>query len=202
MTTPFAANAWVRHLATYEPGKPIEEVARELGFADVAGIVKLASNENALGPSPRALAAMTACASQMHRYPDGGAFYLAQALARRLNLEPANLVFGSGSNELIEMLAHVFLRKGLNLVMADRAFVVYRLVAAAANAEVVAVPMAGGFTHDLDAMRRAITPATRLVIDHRQPQQSHRNLRFPGGAGRVSGDGPGSCGHGARRGLH
>ena len=160
------AKPWIMKLGMYEAGRPIEEVARELGFDSTDDIIKVASNENALGPSPRALAAMTACASQMHRYPDGGAFYLAQALARRLNLEPANLVFGSGSNELIEMLAHVFLRKGLNLVMADRAFVVYRLVAAAANAEVVAVhgEHADGPDADAGELHRARAIDALLVV--------------------------------------
>ncbi len=164
MKPKYSPNPWVRHLSVYEPGKPIAEVAREMGFSDVEGIAKLASNENALGPSPKALAAMKTCMTEMHRYPDGGAFYLRQALSRKLDLPPDTLVFGTGSNELIELIAHVFLRKGVNLVMADRAFVVYRLVAAAENASVVAVPMTGGFTHDLPAMLRAITPATRLVF--------------------------------------
>jgi histidinol-phosphate aminotransferase len=164
MKLDYPANAWIKSLSVYEPGKPIEEVARELGFDDVESIAKLASNENALGPSPKAVEAMVACAAQMHRYPDGGAFYLRQALSRKLGTGMDTLVLGSGSNELIELIAHVFLRKGLNIVMADRAFVVYRLVAAAEEASTIAVPMKGGFTHDLPAMLKAITPATRVVF--------------------------------------
>lgn len=164
MKPDYSANPWIKSLSVYEPGKPIEEVARELGFDDIESIAKLASNENALGPSPKAIEAMVACAAQMHRYPDGGGYYLRQALARKLGVEMNTLVLGTGSNELIELIGHVFLRRGLNIVMADRAFVVYRLIAAAEEAATLAVPMKGGFTHDLKAMLKAITPETRLVF--------------------------------------
>jgi histidinol-phosphate aminotransferase len=157
------ANPWVSKLGIYEPGRPIEEVARELGFEDPASIVKLASNENALGPSPRAVKAMRKAAAEMHRYPDGGAFYLRNTLAARLGLQPEQLVFGAGSNELIEFLCHVFLGPGTSIVMADRAFVVYRLMADMFQARTIAVPMKD-LTHDLDAMRAAVAPDTRLVF--------------------------------------
>ncbi|MBM4144184.1 MAG: histidinol-phosphate transaminase [Lentisphaerae bacterium] len=157
------ANPWIARLTPYEPGRPIEEVAREFGIEDVASVVKLASNENALGPSPRAVAAMRRSAREMHRYPDGGAFYLRNALAERLNVPPACILPGNGSNELIELLAHVFLGPETAAVMAERAFVVYRLVAEASRARVIAVPMKD-YTHDLDAMRAAITPDTRMVF--------------------------------------
>jgi histidinol-phosphate aminotransferase len=164
MKQQYPANPWIQNLSVYEPGKPIEEVARELGIADIDSIAKLASNENALGPSPKAVKAMIACATQMHRYPDGGAYYLRQALARTFAVDMDTLILGTGSNELIELIAHVFLRKGTNIVMADRAFVVYRLVAAAEEAATLAVPMKGGMTHDLKAMLKAITPDTRVVF--------------------------------------
>jgi histidinol-phosphate aminotransferase len=154
---------WIENVPVYEPGKPLEEAARELGFDDVADIIKVASNENELGPSPKALAAMAAAANGMHRYPDGGCFYLKQKLADKLDVNPENLLFGNGSNELIEFLGHVFLDPGSNLVMSDCAFVVYRLVAALFNAQAIAVPMKN-HTHDLDAMLAAITPETRLVV--------------------------------------
>jgi histidinol-phosphate aminotransferase len=157
------AKPWIAGLAVYEPGRPIEEVARELGLTDAAGIVKLASNENALGPSPKAVAAMQAAAADMHRYPDGGAFYLRQALGRKLGVGADEIAVGSGSNELIEFLAHVFLERGQSLVMADGAFVVYKLDADVFQARTIAVPMRQ-FTHDLDAMLAAITPQTRLVF--------------------------------------
>jgi len=157
------ANPWVQNLPIYEPGKPIEEVARELGFENPDDIFKLASNENALGPSPKAMAAMREAAGQMHRYPDGDAFYLKRALAARLGVEPGQILPGNGSNEIIELLGHVFLSPDTGIVAGDRAFVVYRLVAAASRAEVVAVPMPN-YTHDLDAMARAVKPSTRIVF--------------------------------------
>jgi len=157
------ANTWIAGLAPYEPGKPIDEVAREFGIDDAASIVKLASNENALGPSPRAIDAMRRAAFEMHRYPDGGAFHLKRALAARLGVDPSQVLPGNGSNELIELMAHVFLGPGTGIVMADHAFVVYRLVAAAFQAEVVSVPMRE-LVHDLDAMLEAIRPETRIVF--------------------------------------
>jgi histidinol-phosphate aminotransferase len=134
-----------------------------LGFKSADQIVKLASNENALGPSPRGIKAMRENASAMHRYPDGGAYYLRQAIAKKLNVTPEQIAPGNGSNEIIELLGHVFLSPQTGIVMADRAFVVYRIVAAASQSGVIAVPMRE-FTHDLDAMLRAIRPDTRLVF--------------------------------------
>lgn len=154
---------WVGGLGIYEPGRPIEEVARELGFASAGQVIKLASNENALGPSPKAMAAMRASVRRMHLYPDGGAFYLREALARNLHVNPGQLMVGAGSNELIEFIGHIFLDKGVGMVMADRAFVVYKLVADMFRAKTVMVPMKA-FTHDLDAMLEAITPETRIVF--------------------------------------
>jgi histidinol-phosphate aminotransferase len=155
-------NAWIPNVPVYQPGKPITEVARELGFDDVDEIIKVASNETELGPSPKAIEAMNAAANEMHRYPDGGGFYLKAKLAEKLDVKPENLLLGNGSNELIEFLGHAYLAPGTNLVMSECAFVVYRLVSALFNADVVAVPMKD-FTHDLDAMLTAITPATRIV---------------------------------------
>jgi histidinol-phosphate aminotransferase len=157
------ANPWVGGLPIYEPGRPIDEVARELGFADPSEIDKLASNENSLGPSPTAVEAMRSSAVDMHRYPDGGAFHLKRALAEHLAVSPETILPGNGSNELIELLGHSFLNPGAGIVMADRAFVVYRLVAALFNAPVVTVPMRD-WTHDLPAMADAVTSSTRLVF--------------------------------------
>ncbi|MFA6174902.1 MAG: hypothetical protein WC701_14665, partial [Kiritimatiellales bacterium] len=154
------ANEWISSVPVYEPGKPIEEVARELGFADIAEIIKVASNENELGPSPKAMKAMAAAATEMHRYPDGGCFYLKEKLAGKLGVKPQNLLFGNGSNELIEFLGHAYLSPGTNLIMSEGAFVVYRLVAMLFNAQVIAAPMKK-FAHDLDAMLAAVTPETR-----------------------------------------
>lgn len=157
------ANPWVQDLATYEPGRPIEEVARELGFADADEIIKIASNENALGPSPLAMEAMAAAAKKMHLYPDGSAHYLRRALSHRLGVHMDEILVANGSNEVIELLGHVFLRKGTNIVMANGAFVVYKLVASSLEAGTIMVPMRD-FTHDLDAMLRAVTPETRIVF--------------------------------------
>jgi histidinol-phosphate aminotransferase len=156
------AKEWISELRVYEPGKPIEEVARELGFTDVESIVKVASNENELGPSPMAIQAMQDSVSQMHRYPDGGAFYLKGKVAEQLGVDPAQLLFGCGSNELIVFLCHVFLGPGTNLVMGAEAFAVYFLAAAMFQGDVVRIAMPA-HTHDLDAMLAAITPETRLV---------------------------------------
>lgn len=149
-------------LKVYEPGRPLEEVARQYGL-DPAGLVKLASNENSLGPSPKAVEAMRAAASRMHLYPDGGAFYLRHALAERLGVEPDMLIFGNGSNELIEFLGHVFLGPGLNLVMSEQAFMIYKLAGEAFGAEARRAPMRD-FTHDLDAMAALVDDDTRLVF--------------------------------------
>ncbi|MDP6525401.1 MAG: histidinol-phosphate transaminase [Kiritimatiellia bacterium] len=157
------AKDWIGGLSTYEPGRPIEEVARELGFDSAADIIKLASNENSLGPSPLAVEAIREGAEAMHRYPDGGAFYLKKALASKLGVRPQEILPGNGSNELIEFIGHTFLGPGVNVVVADTAFVVYRLIAAMFRADVVAVPMRE-LTHDLDAMLAAITPETRVVF--------------------------------------
>ena len=157
------ANPWVKGLGVYEPGRPIKEVARELGFKSSDEIVKLASNENALGPSPRAMKAMCAAAGRMHIYPDGGAFYLRTALAKKLGVQADQILVGSGSNEILEFLGHVFLSPNTSIVMADRAFVVYKLIAAMFGAQTITVPMRN-YTHDLEAMSAAIRPDTRLVF--------------------------------------
>ncbi|RKX39630.1 MAG: histidinol-phosphate transaminase [Verrucomicrobia bacterium] len=156
------AKEWISGLRVYEPGKPIEEVARELGFDDVAAIVKVASNENEIGPSPMAIEAMQEAVGEMHRYPDGGAFYLKRKLAGQLGVDPENLLFGSGSNELIVFLCHVFLGQGTNLVMGAEAFAVYFLASAMYQADTIRVPMPE-HVHDLDAMLASITPETRIV---------------------------------------
>lgn len=157
------AKPWVGRLETYQPGKPIEETARELGLGDPESIAKLASNENPLGPSPKAVEAMRAVATKMHLYPDGDAFYLREALARRFGVSRDEIFLGHGSNEIIALLAHVFLEPGVSAVMSQYAFIVYKLVAALYQAEAIEVP-AKGLAHDLEAMLGAIRPDTRLVF--------------------------------------
>ncbi|MCO5067676.1 MAG: histidinol-phosphate transaminase [Kiritimatiellae bacterium] len=159
----FGAKAWVASLGTYTAGRPIEEVARELGLGDPESILKLASNENSLGPSPRALEAMAKVAKRMHIYPDGDSFYLRSALAKKLGVTRDEIFLGHGSNEILALLGHVYLEAGTSAVMSAQAFVVYKLVSALYQAEAIEVP-ARAFGHDLDAMRAAIRPDTRLVF--------------------------------------
>ena len=146
----------------YEPGKPIEDVARELGL-DPAGIIKLASNENPFGPSPRAVAAATRALAQGELYPDGGCFALRQKLAQVHGLGADQFVVGNGSNEIIELLGHAFLGAGDEVVMGQPAFIVYKLVTLLFGAKAVEVPLVN-HRHDLAAMMRAITPRTRLAF--------------------------------------
>jgi histidinol-phosphate aminotransferase len=156
------ANPQFRDLPVYEPGKPIEETARELG-ADADAILKLASNENPLGPSPKALAAMRAALDAAHLYPDGGGFYLREALAKKLGVSREHLILGAGSNEIIEFLGHAFLDRGDEIVTSEHAFVVYKLVAAVFGARTIEVP-SPDLRHDLDGIVAAITPKTRLIF--------------------------------------
>jgi len=157
-----AANQWVCDLVPYEPGKPIEETARELGLAPEE-IIKLASNENPLGPSPKAQEAMRQEISRAHLYPDGGGYRLRTALAEKHGVSFSNVVLGNGSNEIIELLCHSFLKPGAALIAAEHAFVVYKLMATLFGGDYIEVPDPG-FVHDLEAMSAAITPATRLVF--------------------------------------
>jgi histidinol-phosphate aminotransferase len=146
----------------YEPGKPIDETARELGL-EPSQIVKLASNENPLGPSPLAKVAMREALEEAHIYPDGGGYRLRSAIAESFEMELANVVLGNGSNEIIELLCHTFLNPEAELIAAKHAFVVYKLMATLFGAKYVEVPDPG-FIHDLEAMAAAITEKTRLVF--------------------------------------
>jgi len=151
---------WIRTLTPYPPGMPIEELERELGIRDS---IKLASNENPLGPSPKAMEAIARALPQLHRYPDGSAFYLKRRLAELHGVSPDEIIVGNGSNELIEMVVRTFVRPRDEVVMADQAFVVYRMVTQAVAATPRIVPLRH-FTHDLEAMADAVTGRTRLVF--------------------------------------
>ena len=153
---------FLENLPVYQPGRPIEEVARELGL-DPGGIIKLASNENPLGPSRLGLAAMRQALKQVNLYPDGNAFYLKQKLAAKLGVTPANLILGNGSNEVIEMVGHALLAPDAEVVVSQYCFAVYPIVTALFGAKLVVVP-AKSHAHDLDAMLAAITPNTRIVF--------------------------------------
>jgi histidinol-phosphate aminotransferase len=163
MTLQQHANEHLMRLRPYQPGRPIEEVAREHGIHDPDSIVKIASNENPLGPSPKAVEAMRRAAAQVHRYPDGGAYLLRHKLARRLDVRPEQIVFGNGSNEILEFIAHAFLGPGRSAVMSERAFVIYKMLCVMFDAGAIEVPMQG-HTHDLDRMADAVQPETRVVF--------------------------------------
>lgn len=156
------ANQFVCDLVAYEPGKPIEETARELGL-DPNTVVKLASNENPLGPAPMAREAMRSEVDGVHIYPDGGGYKLRSALAEKYDLGLENIVLGNGSNEIIELLCHCFLNPDAELIAAEHAFVVYKLMATLFGAKYVEVADPD-FIHDVDGMADAITENTRLVF--------------------------------------
>ena len=155
------ANPWLNDLVSYVPGKPVEDVARELGL-EPGQIVKLASNENPLGPSPKALEAMQEALLKVHFYPDGGGYHLRTGIAQRFGLTIDEVILGNGSNEIIEFLGHAFLRPGDNILTAEHAFAVYRLMAQLFGAETIEIPDPA-FTCDLEAMVSAVTPRTKLV---------------------------------------
>ena len=157
------ANPQLRDLVSYEPGKPVEDLARELGVPP-AEIIKLASNENPLGPSPKALEAMRAALLRANFYPDGGGYYLREAIAAKFQLRRENIILGNGSNEIIEFLGHAFLKPGDEIITSDHAFAVYQLMAQLFGARTIEVPERPGFVHDLAAMADAITPRTRQIF--------------------------------------
>jgi len=157
------ARQFLCDVPVYEPGRPIEEVARAYGL-NPRRIVKLASNENALGPSPKAVAAMRAALKTAHLYPDGGGYYLRQTLARKLGVEMENIILGCGSNEIIEFLYHTFVAPGDEVIAGDRAFVIYSIMARMFQANCVTVPFRDQHTHDLDAIQEAITRKTKLIF--------------------------------------
>jgi histidinol-phosphate aminotransferase len=156
------ANAQLRDLAIYQPGKPIEETARELG-CEPTEIIKLASNENPFGPSPKAIAAMRQAIENAHLYPDGGAFYLRNAIARKLKITPDHIILGNGSNEIIELLAHAFVERGDAIVTSEHAFVAYKIIARVLGAETIEAP-SRDYGHDLGAILSAVTDRTKIIF--------------------------------------
>ena len=150
----------ISRLRPYVPGKPIEEVQRELGLTDV---IKLASNENPLGPSPRALEALTAAAAGVALYPEGSAPALRRAVSQAVGMPEDTLVFGNGSDEVLHLLAVTFLQPGDEIVQGAPSFSMYEIYATQCNAVSIKVPLRD-FTHDLDAMADAITDKTRMVF--------------------------------------
>src|SRR6185436_4036016 len=153
--------SYVRSIAPYQPGKPISELAREMGL-DEAGIVKLASNENPRGIGPRTRAAIDAALADIARYPDGNGFELKQALAKRYGVDMGAVVLGNGSNDVLELMALAFLGPGRAAVFSQHCFAVYPLATQARGARSIVVP-AKDYGHDLEAMAKAIDDETYLV---------------------------------------
>ncbi|MFA5339313.1 MAG: histidinol-phosphate transaminase [Candidatus Omnitrophota bacterium] len=154
------AKKGVMNIEPYQPGKPIDEVKRELLLEEV---YKLASNENSLGPSPKAVAAITKALKSLNRYPDGNCFYLKTKLAKKLKVKPENITFGNGSDELIAVIVQAFMNEDENAVIADPTFLEYRLITEAYGREVKVVPCVN-LKYDLDGMRKAIDGKTKLVF--------------------------------------
>jgi histidinol-phosphate aminotransferase len=156
------ANPQLRNLILYEPGKPIEETAREL-HVDPDQIIKLASNENPLGPSPKAIEAIRCALQSAQLYPDGGGFCLREALAGKLGFARENIILGNGSNEIIEFLGHAFLKPDDHVITAKYAFIAYKLIATLFGARTDETPTPN-FHQDLNAMVDAITPKTKIIF--------------------------------------
>jgi len=156
------APAYIRAISPYQPGKPISELAREMGM-DEQSIIKLASNENPLGTSPMALKAMSKALNEISLYPDGSGFELKAALSERYGVASDQIVLGNGSNDVLELAARVFLKPGASTVYSQHAFAVYPLVTKAVGGIGISVP-ARNYGHDLDAMLDAVAPETRIVF--------------------------------------
>ncbi len=156
------ANPQLRDLAAYEPGKPIEETARQLGVPPEE-IIKLASNENPLGPSPKAVEALRAASAFAQLYPDGGGFILRNAIATNLGCARENIILGNGSNEIIEFLGHAFLQPNDNAITFQHAFVAYKLVTALFGAQTTEIPTPD-FECDPEALLAAVTPKTKIIF--------------------------------------
>ena len=152
---------WIAALEPYKPGKPIEELEREFG---ISGAIKLASNENPLGPSPRAIEAVRRALDDVHRYPDGASFALRSKLAEKLGVATDQLVFGCGADEILELVAKAFLGPGDEAVFAWPSFAMYPIVTKGMGATPVAISLDAALVHDLDAMAAAVNERTRVVM--------------------------------------
>ncbi|CAN5191266.1 histidinol-phosphate transaminase [soil metagenome] len=156
------ANPQLRDLAVYQPGKPIEETAREFGTR-AGDIIKLASNENPLGPSPKAIEAMRAAIECTHLYPDGGGYYVTRALSEKLGVPVDHIILGNGSNEVIEFIGHAFLRPGAEIITPEHAFIAYKIIAKVFGARTIEIP-SPEFRQDLVGMANAINENTRTIF--------------------------------------
>jgi histidinol-phosphate aminotransferase len=149
----------IEKLVPYVPGKPVEELERELGIKNA---VKLASNENPLGPSPKGIAFMKKYINNLHRYPEGGCHYLAKRLSEKSGISMQNIIFGNGSNEILELVGRTFYVPGDEIVFSQYAFIVYKLVAQALGAKFHEVP-AKGLAHDLQGMLKYVNKKTKII---------------------------------------
>jgi len=150
----------ILNITPYIPGKPIEEVKRELG---VDKVIKLASNENPLGPSPKAIQAIRDYAPQVHLYPDGGAYYLKQELAKHIKVSPENIIVGNGSDEIISIITRVFIQKGDQAIMGYPSFLMYSIDTKLSQGEIISVPLKE-FRLDISGIIEALTPKTKLIF--------------------------------------
>ena len=155
-----AANPYIYKIKPYVPGRPINEVRRELGLKSV---IKLASNENPYPPSPKVLAAMGLAAREVNRYPDGGCFLLRRTLARKLTIDDDQLIFGNGSDEIICLAVKAFAAKGDEVVIAKPSFLIYEIASTLSGARLHQVPLKD-FRYDLEAMRAKVNARTRIIF--------------------------------------
>ncbi|MEJ5300290.1 MAG: histidinol-phosphate transaminase [Thermodesulforhabdaceae bacterium] len=151
---------YIKQIVPYPPGKPLEELEREYGIRDA---IKLASNENPLGPSPKAVKAIKQVLDKIHRYPDGSSFYLRRKLAEKFNVPFAGIVLGNGSNEIIEMVSKAFLQRDDEIVMPQPSFLMYQIVAQVVGARAIPVPLVN-YRVDLKGMASAVTDRTKVII--------------------------------------
>jgi histidinol-phosphate aminotransferase len=152
---------FVRNIRPYKPGKPIEEVIRELGITDE--VVKLASNENPLGPSPKAVHAMTQKLGETNLYPDDNCFYLKKKMSEKFGMETEKIVVGSGSVELIELIFKAYVNPGDEIIMSDPSFIMYRIACQIFGGNRIAIPL-DNYSHNIDPISRAINHKTKIII--------------------------------------
>lgn len=151
----------IKNIVPYPPGKPIEELERELG---ITGSIKIASNENPLGPSKKALKAVQEKLSDINRYPDGSCYYLKEKLSKKLGLGMDNLIFGNGSSEIIEFILRTFVQPDEEVITSEKTFVIYKIVSKVVDAKFTEIPLKNGFYYDLKAIKDAITDKTRVIF--------------------------------------
>lgn len=155
-----SVNKTILNIKPYVPGKPIEEVKRELGLKQV---IKLASNENPYGPSSKVLKSIREAARSLNRYPDGDCYYLRSALAKRLKVKTQQIIFGNGSDELIVLAVRAFVKPGDEVIIAKPSFLIYDIASRIVGAKIKAIPLVN-FKYNLDAMKKAITRKTKIIF--------------------------------------